>query len=71
MMGQQGQEDGARFAVGFSYAGEDRALVARWRKSWRDAAGGSGCCSIGFMRPSWPGSIWMCTCPGFTGTRQN
>jgi replicative DNA helicase len=27
-MGQQGQEDGARFAVGFSYAGEDRALVA-------------------------------------------
>jgi hypothetical protein len=27
-MGQQGQKDGARFAVGFSYAGEDRALVA-------------------------------------------
>jgi replicative DNA helicase len=27
-MGQQGQEDGARFAVGFSYAGENRALVA-------------------------------------------
>jgi replicative DNA helicase len=27
-MGQQGQEDSARFAVGFSYAGEDRALVA-------------------------------------------
>jgi hypothetical protein len=27
-MGQQGQRDGARFAVGFSYAGEDRALVA-------------------------------------------
>jgi hypothetical protein len=26
-MGQQGQEDGARFAVGFSYAGENRALV--------------------------------------------
>jgi replicative DNA helicase len=28
MMGQQGQEDGARFAVGFSYAGENHALVA-------------------------------------------
>jgi hypothetical protein len=28
-MGQQGQKDGARFAVGFSYAGEDRALVAQ------------------------------------------
>ncbi|MEY4806523.1 MAG: Replicative helicase, partial [Cyanobacteriota bacterium] len=27
-MGQQGQKDGARFAVGFSYAGENRALVA-------------------------------------------
>jgi hypothetical protein len=27
-MGQQGQNGGARFAVGFSYAGEDRALVA-------------------------------------------
>jgi hypothetical protein len=27
-MGQQGQKDGARFAVGFSFAGEDRALVA-------------------------------------------
>jgi hypothetical protein len=28
VMGQQGQKDGARFAVGFSFAGEDRALVA-------------------------------------------
>lgn len=27
-MGHQGQKDGARFAVGFSFAGEDRALVA-------------------------------------------
>ena len=27
-MGQQGQNGGARFAVGFSYAGEDSALVA-------------------------------------------
>lgn len=27
-MGHQGQKDGARFAVGFSYASEDRALVA-------------------------------------------
>jgi replicative DNA helicase len=27
-MGQEGQKDGARFAVGFSFAGEDRALVA-------------------------------------------
>jgi replicative DNA helicase len=27
-MGQHGQKDGARFAVGFSYAGEDSALVA-------------------------------------------
>ena len=27
-MGHQGQKDGARFAVGFSYAGENRALVA-------------------------------------------
>jgi hypothetical protein len=26
-MGQQGQNGGARFAVGFTYAGEDRALV--------------------------------------------
>jgi hypothetical protein len=28
VMGQQGQKDGARFAEGFSYAGEDRSLVA-------------------------------------------
>ncbi len=28
MTGQQGQKAGARFAVGFSFAGEDRALVA-------------------------------------------
>jgi hypothetical protein len=28
VMGQQGQKDGARFAVGFSFAGEDRARVA-------------------------------------------
>ena len=27
-MGHQGQKDGARFAVGFSYAGENRDLVA-------------------------------------------
>jgi hypothetical protein len=27
-MGQQGQKDGARFGVGFSSAGENRALVA-------------------------------------------
>jgi hypothetical protein len=27
-MGHQGQKVGARFAVGFPYAGEDRALVA-------------------------------------------
>lgn len=27
-MGQQGQKAGARFAVGFSFAGENRALGA-------------------------------------------
>ena len=70
-MGHQGQKDGARFAVGFFYAGENRALVAPLAEELARRWGVSGCCSTGSMKPSWPGSIWMCTCPGFTGSRQN
>jgi len=72
-MGQQRRMGGARFAVGFSYAGEDRALVAPLAEELARRCGRQRVLFDLFheasMRPSWRGSISMCTCPGCTETR--